>query len=402
MKSIYRLSQILCISYFILIVLGCQPEKLTENAIEGNNNPDTIVVNTAMQGLELTSISQQIRLVQLESLEESLFGRIDKLLVSDSIVAIVDKLYSKAVFVFDWNGNFLYKIFQIGDGPGEYVDIFDIDISGGHLYLSDRGRKIIRYNKYTGRFDKEYSFENWTGTEFVVLHNEDKAFFCRNFGHNDEIEAQLGKCLIFSSSLSGNNNNCIFKYEEYFASETYSPNIIFPRNGNDILISPSYTYQIYKYENKYAEPYLYLDFGDHAFNKNQLKAEYKLTSSVFEYLTENNLIHHLLQCTFSKNFLFASYKMARTSYNIVIDLKNNQVIMGGNPFISSPKYGFTLMMPRSSYEDWFVSVIETDQILNNYAMDPRFQELLNNNSIIEIHENDNPMLVFFTLNSNMQ
>src|SRR5690606_1101374 len=133
---------------------GCQPEKLTENAIEGNNNPDTIVVNTAMQGLELTSISQQIRLVQLESLEESLFGRIDKLLVSDSIVAIVDKLYSKAVFVFDWNGNFLYKIFQIGDGPGEYVDIFDIDISGGHLYLSDRGRKIIRYNKYTGRFDK--------------------------------------------------------------------------------------------------------------------------------------------------------------------------------------------------------------------------------------------------------
>lgn len=391
----HRINLLIYLCCIIITGCRCHSDRGDESNSISAIQPDTIEINTSLPGLELTSLVEIMRLVALESKEEALIGRMDKIIASDSVIVILDKMFSKDVFAFDWNGNFLYKISNIGDGPGEYVDVFDIDISGPYLYLSDRGRKIIRFDKYTGKFIEEYPFTNWTGTDFVVSHTDNRAIFCRNFGHDDAVEAQLVKCLIFSAQLSDTDYTCLFPYEDYFKNETYSPRVIFPRNGDQLLIAPPYSYQIYRYKDRQTEPFIYLDFGDRAFDLDLLKAEYKSTASVFDYLQGNAIIHHIFRFAFSDRFVFATYSVNRTAYSFVVDMNTNQTLMGGNSFHSSFEYGFNLSMPRAACEEWFVSVLEPDWLLFNTMDDHRFQDLLRKNGMGDIDKNDNPLLVFF-------
>lgn len=77
-------------------------------------------------------------IIALESSPEAIFGTIEKLIVSDSLIFIKDNRYSKAIFVFDMAGHFQYKISNVGAGPGEYQDIFDFDVNGEDIYVNEK------------------------------------------------------------------------------------------------------------------------------------------------------------------------------------------------------------------------------------------------------------------------
>src|SRR5680860_1291062 len=106
MKIYPNTKLIIYLSCIIITGWGCHSDSGDENETVRAIQPDTIEINTSLPGLELTSLIDTMRLVALDSREEALIGRMDKIIASDSVVVILDQLFSKAVFAFDWNGNF--------------------------------------------------------------------------------------------------------------------------------------------------------------------------------------------------------------------------------------------------------------------------------------------------------
>lgn len=88
-------------------------------------------------------------LLELEQTEESIIGRISKVVRSDSLLFVLDSDLAKSIFLFSYpSGKFITSFGTVGSGPGEYLTPNDIsfDALNNLLYvLSDR-RKIYAYN----------------------------------------------------------------------------------------------------------------------------------------------------------------------------------------------------------------------------------------------------------------
>lgn len=137
MKYIYGLLSVL--------LLGSCKNHSPVNAVR------SILVNT--NKIDTTSFFLDDKLnkhIVLETTPESTIGTIDKLIVRENKIYILDKEITKSLFVFSIEGKFLYKISSAGRGPGEYMfpDDFSIDNSKNEVLIWDISQKKINfYNK---------------------------------------------------------------------------------------------------------------------------------------------------------------------------------------------------------------------------------------------------------------
>ena len=105
----------------------------------------------------LSSIVSDYSLLQFETKDASLFGGIDKLVVHDGLVYLLDRRYAAKILIFkESDGMFVQNIGKIGGGPGEYSDIYDFSIDSvcGNIYILCNRNKIMTYT-LDGQFVKE-------------------------------------------------------------------------------------------------------------------------------------------------------------------------------------------------------------------------------------------------------
>jgi len=120
--------QITLIILVILLQFSCAKEKALNS--EGAEAID-IVLSSENQA-EMSDHLRIEKALKLETTEESLIGNIDKIIKKKDRIYILDRLVAKALFVFDTEGTFLFKISNIGKGPGEFLspNDFFIDTDG--------------------------------------------------------------------------------------------------------------------------------------------------------------------------------------------------------------------------------------------------------------------------------
>lgn len=389
----------LLIWWIVLMLIGTACSE-SETLVERTSMVfDTVRVdmNTA-KSVTIDEGIDSLFIIALESSPEAIFGTIEKLIVSDSLIFIKDNRYSKAIFVFDMTGHFQFKISNVGAGPGEYEDIFDFDVSGEDIYVNDSGRKILQYSKIDGRFKTEYQFDSWAGWDIAITSDTPtRILFNRMFGRDGRIEKELGRCLIFSTSTQNDRYECLYDYHPIFEEESYRPSIVFARNDEEVFFSPAYTYQLYKYSNQRAKPFIYLDFGEDGFDNEQLTSIYKSNPSAFGFFQENPIIHHILQWAITDNLMCMTYSISNLSYSIFIDLNSKTVYKEGQSVMSRLVYGFTIPLPVASNGDWLVGYEEVGNLLRSRDRDTdeKRNKVLKENNIGALNPNDNPLLIFY-------
>ena len=108
--------------------------------------------------LPLSDIADEIIAIVPELTDESLVNpdRIQCVLLSEDyvIIAELDK-----ILVFEKDGKFVRAIGSIGQGPGEFIGVYDIalDKNNKYLYVHTSTQKIICYDLITGNYLKESS-----------------------------------------------------------------------------------------------------------------------------------------------------------------------------------------------------------------------------------------------------
>jgi hypothetical protein len=121
-----------------------------------NNGTIKVIDLTSEPESEITKVSDiatNLDYIPLQTTENSLIKFVNEVIKYD------DKIYvrsSSELLCFDIRGKFLYKLSRAGRGPGEYLSIFDFDVS------SDNQTLIV-----LGYVEKKISVFNNTGNEFI-------------------------------------------------------------------------------------------------------------------------------------------------------------------------------------------------------------------------------------------
>lgn len=131
---------------FLLLFVSCTNRKV-------NNNQDltdlTILEFDDGKEVKSSELFDSLTYIPLDSENGNcLLGEISKLEITDSAIFILDNPNDK-LYKFNRSGKFLHSIGNIGQGPGEYVSIFDfvIDPYENKIVVLDRtSRKILFYN----------------------------------------------------------------------------------------------------------------------------------------------------------------------------------------------------------------------------------------------------------------
>lgn len=92
--------------------------------------------------------------VSLETVEKSLIGEVQQLLIQDSFILVSTYEHPKRVLMFNRTGKFIREIGRNGKGPGEYVRVDNIGVrpEQREIMVNDPdGRKLLLYD-YEGNF----------------------------------------------------------------------------------------------------------------------------------------------------------------------------------------------------------------------------------------------------------
>ncbi len=165
----YLFSSFIIILFLFIACEGVQEgDQPTDfSAIQVKDVPD----NT----LNFLDIAEDFRYIRLETGDESLIGTVDKLIFAEDGIFVLDRT-SKALYSFDFKGNFIKQIGSTGRGPGEWLDPQDVsfDKENKRLVLYCRGTRKMLFYSTDGDFIKEID----TGLRFRSMEyiNEDTIF----------------------------------------------------------------------------------------------------------------------------------------------------------------------------------------------------------------------------------
>ena len=123
----------------------------------------------------LSDITQEIKIIQLDNSFEALIGMVTELNSSGDHFYILDSFKSKAIYSFNSSGMLEFKLSKFGSGPGEYTFLTNTFITDENIYAWDAGaRKLISYDKRTGQFLREKRIlDSYLLRDFVLINSNE-------------------------------------------------------------------------------------------------------------------------------------------------------------------------------------------------------------------------------------
>lgn len=123
MNNSIKITQYILFSFFALALISCSTRSEHE------------FKNLKVEYIETIKLSELIEpecsYIPL-NMHKSEIGEITKILFTDSLIYVLDRRFSKKVFVFDYSGAHNFTIGVLGTGLGEYADPRDIVTNVSH------------------------------------------------------------------------------------------------------------------------------------------------------------------------------------------------------------------------------------------------------------------------------
>ena len=270
---------VLTIGIFITsILVSCKSKDNEQKKVKKLN------LSNITENLMFTKYFNLKKIIKLETTKNCLIGDIDKILFLKDRIFVIDIL-AKSIWAFNYNGNYLFQIKHLGKGPGEYINIGDVDVNekeGTVLIIDRETHKIIKYN-LNGKFLNE------TTCKFPVAEcktiNKSFVYYFRNSSKRSISAPNSDYCY---NLFIEKNGNVIFKgcpfYKElrgFYYHTRYSYSLVSSNNYLYVLEPLSNT--IYKLSEKELIETYKVDFGKFEMPENIKRSRKKLESSINEY-----------------------------------------------------------------------------------------------------------------------
>ena len=207
---------------FVCVIFSCRSaDRRTDATLDLSENVEKCidVVGTLKNAQKqckqflLSELAESVDIVPLEFTEHSMISSIKDVRVSDNNIFVHD-IKSGKIFRFDRKGYFINSIGKVGQGPGEYIHLFymDIVLDKEEIYLYTNVGMMI-YN-FDGQFIKHID----ETLPFDLFNTLEPRFFIHNnlVFLNDRIPVQSKKDL-WSLALVDSQ----FKVDKKFYNPSY-------------------------------------------------------------------------------------------------------------------------------------------------------------------------------------
>ncbi|MGY6560237.1 MAG: 6-bladed beta-propeller [Nitritalea sp.] len=391
-------------AFFILLAFACETKNsfLSYQNLTGEEVLIQVDEIPFQKGYVLDSLLEVKKVIRLEGGEDIFIGSYDKVALVDGRIYILDKTMTHSLFVFTEEGEFLFKIASLGEGPKEYREIRDFTVTPNSktlAILDFGGKKILRYATDTGTFMHTVPLDRSTyldtfekvDAHYIGMH----ANHCGNLNgcHNVSF---LGSD--FSTLKSDLQINDRLKNYDYKGEMSFS------RNGEQVFFSELFNDTIYevKMEDQKLQAKYAIDFGKYrlpdAFKYSKRNSKFDKSLA---YALENGLTLGLHDFYCSDRFLFFRYGIPQLR-EVYIDLETNKA----QSFDRSLTQNFLLIGDIVAMkEDHIIKVIPSemvDDLLKTYFYTSDSLEFRSQHNVFyelakEVHSGSSGIITFLTL-----
>jgi hypothetical protein len=344
------------------------------------------------QSVNLSKLADTLLYIKLETDTNCLISEIDQIEADDNYIYVADKVESR-LLQFTFDGNYNQDIGSVGKGPGEYINIRNMDIStNGDILILDEAGKLIFYSN-DGKLKNQIYLAKapwrakWlTDDKIVLIYSY--PFYNHNDGYSITIIDRSGR--VSNNGIRHSRSNKIgrmgwnnlywyndtLNYWDYY--EEYVIGI-----SKDGKMTPRLKLPVYKSE----VPKMIMRYGEVNSKENY---NHFLTTNFHEY----------------KNFKIINCLGNPISYRIIFNQKENKYIningagksMSGG-FSDDIHNGFNYWPQKYSNNGYMIMIMDPIDFIEKYRNigDKILRSPQGQKAILEIQKNskllDNPILI---------
>ncbi len=393
--------KLIVFSLFSLLLVSCNSKYKLEESPVLENSIIVIKPNLERVQLDISAILDTVRFVKLEIVEKSIIGKIDKLIVFEDRIYLLDNQTS-SLFVFNMDGKFIFKISKIGHGPGEYtqLDYFDIDFENRQIVLTDlTGYWILKYD-LEGNYISRKKIPFWIEGVAPVLNNGTVVY--ANHRDNKHVFEQEYNLFYLDSSMKISK-----AYFPYNSSDFINPTIKFstPETGdfytynkNRHFFSP-YKNQVYQVTEEGLKSKYLFDFKEEGFNEEYLSQK----TDLYQHMKKGEF--YQLAGVFENEdvVIFSFYQRSNGIGHLGYYSKNNKKSICSLGFTAGKNnyfHGNTI----AAYNSWIIAKVKPEELLSwvktidkNTISPENEYSRLKKNIADSVSQDDNPLLMFYKL-----
>ena len=366
------------------ILIGAMALALGACSEQPKENSNVIQVDIEnAQPMNLADFVESIQLVPLETTDESLIKRIERMVIQDGKVYIQNHILN--VLVFDENGKFLLSTAKrLGQGPDDYFRMTSMDVTDDGLISIYEGFRILEYDMDLNLVNSYFpqlpdSIHNAQEMRKHIKLNKDTYLF-RDYQYTSIYSISKKSVLDIRHEL----------YHPYSIVAGVN-SLRFLKQGKEIFFSPTFIcdtlYQINR-ENGCISPIVIYDAGDKDINLDEI-ADGMEASYYFEYMfkTDKSFLYDKIHLPNADFCYWAN--VSQNTGGVTYRNKHGKV----TTYISSDNTSFPV--PHAVYQGKLVYACMPDDVekyMNTDLVDAESLE-----RIKDLKEDDNQVLVIYTL-----
>jgi|GEM_PF-1899023 len=349
-----------------IIFIACDRKNTIKGSKVESENSEIIKIKGSYQDgpVDILPFLDSVKYVKLELTDKSIIGYIQKVVVFKNRIYVLDTQTS-SLFVFDINGKYIFKIANLGQGPGEYtqLDFFDIDRKKEQIVLTDlMGNWVMRFD-LQGTFLQKMKIPLWV--EGVVPNNDKGLVAYANFRDNKTTMNNEFNIIYMDSAMKV--RKAYFPYNSSRIEElnikfsTPQSSVFYSFKDNFCFFSP-YGNNIYEIDGEKLLRKYTFDFGDKSFDVNTSPSDD--LEKVKQYIDDNNFyfIHGVQETNKLLMFSFSAPNSPQ--------LYQGYYSKGSKKLLCSPFYfvgkegQFDPFPPIATYNSWIISELSVDYLLS--------------------------------------
>lgn len=380
----------------MLLAFACSCN--TSSGVMDSKDIINIDPNTASKvRVNYSSWFDGISYIPLQTDSNFLVGKVDKLLVTDDYIFIMDRKISRSVFCMDKEGHKVFSLNKSGKGRGEYVSMNDIAFDAAKKELiihCDIRKKLLYYNMH-GAFLREESVPYEASRTQPV--GDHLALYC-GFDDNSNLK-ESGK--FANLALIGADKQTVESAAEYFEAPVlktvvWTSECQFSQVNDTLLsIKPDHCNTVYHVTPTTIYPAYTLDFGDYMVDGRywEKTKEKNATSKKLDAYSNNLKLCESFRYFEGNDYIFFVYRQAGVVYNALYSKKTKRLLH--TPTFQNDMDMVSLFRPVAVYRDKFYCVLEAGDVyrIKKYPVNTSIP----NEIMDHVQEFDNPILAVFTL-----
>lgn len=349
------------------------------------------------QVLKLSTVFSEIEYVKLSNEPDAILGDINKIVVKDTFVYILDRWKTKSLKKFSRKGGYIATIGTRGEGPADYFEPTDFIVSNDEIIVSDQFKSDLKYYDLSGNF-KYARRVPFIFTKFFFF-SPDQYVFHAIDADNDHLKSILDWSVYETDSLFHIEYRGFFRPKDKYISFLSENN--FSSHNNNVFFHPPFNDTIYSI---HPDHHIQAEYIVN-FSNGKLPERYLLQENSKESM---KISEEGLYATFSgnyvpmKDYLYFEYDASKTIHRVIYSKKTKKIIMG-NQMMNDINYMFQYNNILTSTEDTIlVGYMQSYLIGDYFGNHPRSEWVKQiGEEYTQIAENikseDNPILLFFKI-----